>query len=110
MTTDVGVLLPVRIETRFKKGDLWLRVIPDDLWFIRSDERVTPTDAASDFAGFEVKAHDGADLREAIGQRLYQNGWPLRRLDLRQTTLEDRFVQAVTRGALASGQPEREAV
>ena len=42
MTTDLGVLLPVRIETRFKNGDLWLRVVPDEPWFVRDDPRITP--------------------------------------------------------------------
>jgi hypothetical protein len=42
MTTDLGVLLPVRIETRFRNGDLWLRVIPDEPWFVQDDPRITP--------------------------------------------------------------------
>ena len=42
MTTDLGVLLPIRIETRFKNGDLWLRVVPDEPWFVRDDPRITP--------------------------------------------------------------------
>ena len=42
MTTDLGVLLPLRMETRFKNGDLWLRIIPDEPWFVRDDPRVTP--------------------------------------------------------------------
>jgi hypothetical protein len=47
VSADLGVLLPVRIETRFKHGDLWLRVIPDDPWFIRSDERIAPAELAA---------------------------------------------------------------
>jgi ABC-2 type transport system ATP-binding protein len=69
-------------------------------------EHVTETSGGGEFAAFEVQARDGADLREAIGQRLYQNGWPLRRLDLRQVTLEDRFIQAVTRASLDDEQRE----
>ena len=42
MTADLGVLLPIRIETRFKNGDLWLRVVPDEPWFVRDDPRITP--------------------------------------------------------------------
>jgi ABC-2 type transport system ATP-binding protein len=38
-----------------------------------------------------------------------QSGWPLRRLDLRHVTLEDRFIQAVTRASLSDAD-EREAV
>jgi hypothetical protein len=47
MTTDLGVLLPVRIETRFKNGDLWLRVVPDEPWFVRDDPRITPGELAA---------------------------------------------------------------
>lgn len=40
----VGVLLPVRIETRFGPGDhLRVRIVPDEPWFTRHDEH--PTDA-----------------------------------------------------------------
>jgi hypothetical protein len=41
MPTDVGVLLPVRLETRFRDGDLWLRVVPDEPWFVRDDPRIS---------------------------------------------------------------------
>ena len=44
MTAELGVLLPVRIETRFKNGDLWLRVVPDEPWFVRDDPRITPAE------------------------------------------------------------------
>ncbi|MDR3638721.1 MAG: ATP-binding cassette domain-containing protein [Isosphaeraceae bacterium] len=60
-------------------------------------------------ASFEILARNGADLREALAQRVAQNGWPLRRLDRKHTTLEDRFIQAVTAEAKA-GEREREAV
>jgi hypothetical protein len=39
--TDVGVLLPLRIETRFRDGDLHLRVVPDEPWFVRDDPRIS---------------------------------------------------------------------
>jgi ABC-2 type transport system ATP-binding protein len=68
--------------------------------------RVEVAETDGEFAGFEVQAAEGADPREALGQRLYQGGWPLRRLDLRQVSLEDRFVQAVTRAELADGEAE----
>ncbi|MFG3712730.1 hypothetical protein [Micromonospora sp. NPDC047730] len=38
----VGVLLPVRIETRFSPGLLRLLVVPDEPWFARHDPRVSP--------------------------------------------------------------------
>ena len=37
----VGVLLPLRIETRFKPGQLLLRVVPDEPWFTGHDPAVT---------------------------------------------------------------------
>ncbi|MFN4258666.1 MAG: ABC transporter ATP-binding protein [Gemmataceae bacterium] len=43
----------------------------------------------------EVRTHDDQDLREAISLRLTKNGWPIRRLDLRQRRLEDHFVNVV---------------
>ncbi len=61
-----------------------------------------------DHSAFEIKTKDGADLREVLGQKLAGHGWPLRRLDLRRVTLEDRFIQAVTREELSDD--EREAV
>jgi ABC-2 type transport system ATP-binding protein len=42
-------------------------------------------------SGFEVKTRDYADLREALGNRVTSNGWPLRRLDLRRRSLQDRW-------------------
>jgi hypothetical protein len=47
VTAEVGVLLPVRIETRFRNGDLWLRVIPDEPWYVRDDVRITPTELSA---------------------------------------------------------------
>jgi hypothetical protein len=38
---EVGVLLPIRIETRFDPGKLRLRVIPDHPWFARHDQRTS---------------------------------------------------------------------
>jgi ABC-2 type transport system ATP-binding protein len=58
---------------------------------------------------FEIQTRDGADLREDLAQRVIQNGWALRQLDLRRTSLEDQFIQAVTRETLADS-AEREAV
>jgi ABC-2 type transport system ATP-binding protein len=61
--------------------------------------RVSLAQKDGDYATFEVQAVDGADLREMIAGRIVQNGWPLRKLDQRRTTLEERFIQAVTRQA-----------
>ncbi len=61
-------------------------------------------------ARFEVAgaAGDGADLREVVAARVVQNGWGLRRLDLRRSSLEERFVEAVRRataGSTSGGPP-----
>jgi ABC-2 type transport system ATP-binding protein len=42
-------------------------------------------------SAFEVKTHQFKDLREELGQRVAQHGWPLRRLDLRRRSLQDRW-------------------
>jgi ABC-2 type transport system ATP-binding protein len=67
--------------------------------------RVSVARRDGDYATFEVQATDGADLRETLAARVVQNGWSLRRLDLRRTTLEDRFIQAVTQQAVAAESP-----
>jgi len=72
-------------------------------------ERVQPTHTDGDYAAFEIQTRDGADLREELAQRVNQNGWPLRQLDIRRSTLEDRFIQAVTRETI-SAEAELEAV
>ncbi|MFC0678065.1 hypothetical protein ACFFGH_09440 [Lysobacter korlensis] len=38
---ELGVLLPVRIETRFRPGRLLVRVVPDEPWFTRHDPLVS---------------------------------------------------------------------
>ncbi len=48
------------------------------------------------------------DLREAVCHKLTSNGWPLRQLDLRRSSLEERFIQAVAQDTLAD--TRREAV
>jgi ABC-2 type transport system ATP-binding protein len=65
-------------------------------------EKVILTGRDGDHAAFKVQARDGADLREEMATRLFQNGWPVRRLDLKRTTLEDRFIQAVAQEELAA--------
>src|SRR6185312_1863734 len=69
-------------------------------------ERVTAGGQDGPFAELQVQTRDGRDLREAIGQKLSANGWPLRRLDLRCSSLEERFIQAVNREALADARRE----
>jgi ABC-2 type transport system ATP-binding protein len=63
--------------------------------------RVKPAGQDGEYAAFEIQAADGADLREMLAARVVQAGWPLRRLDLRRTSLEERFIQAVSKQAVA---------
>ena len=41
-----------------------------------------------------------------MSQKLVTNGWPLRQIDLRRSSLEERFAQVVGRGTLADVQSE----
>ncbi|AMV38934.1 hypothetical protein [Planctomyces sp. SH-PL62] len=51
-------------------------------------------------AAFDVATKDGEDPRETIASRLAANGWPLRALEARRRSLEERFVEAVSRSSL----------
>ncbi len=53
--------------------------------------QVTPKGGEDGLTFFEVRTHQRQDLREQISQRLAKNGWPLRRLDLRRRSLQDRW-------------------
>lgn len=55
------------------------------------------TEREGDCVSLAVQSRDGADLREALGRRMTEHGWPLRRLELSRVTLEERFIQAVAR-------------
>jgi ABC-2 type transport system ATP-binding protein len=69
-------------------------------------ERVAPAGNNGEHAAFEVHTRDSEDLREAICHKLVTNGWMLRRLDLRRSSLEERFAQVVSQDTLALAQPE----
>jgi ABC-2 type transport system ATP-binding protein len=69
-------------------------------------DRVATGNVDGPFAELQVMTRDGRDLREAIGQKLASGGWPLRRLDLRRSSLEERFIQAVNREMLADARRE----
>ncbi len=53
--------------------------------------QVTAGACDNGLASFEIRTHQRVDLREQISQRLSKNGWPLRRLDLRRRSLQDRW-------------------
>jgi ABC-2 type transport system ATP-binding protein len=56
-------------------------------------------DERDDAATFEVRARSGVDPRSDLARRIVGGGWELRRLDWRRSSLEDRFVAAVSRSA-----------
>jgi ABC-2 type transport system ATP-binding protein len=70
--------------------------------------RVRKAGEEAGVAEFDVQAREGDDPREEIARRLASGGWPLRRLDARRSSLEERFIDAVTRASLA--EPAKEAV
>jgi ABC-2 type transport system ATP-binding protein len=69
-------------------------------------DRVVAEGQDGPFAELRVQTRDGRDLREAVGAKLASGGWPLRRLDLRKSSLEERFIQAVNREAIADARQE----
>jgi len=77
---------------------------------VQGVERVTAAGKDGEFAAFTVLTKNGADLREALAKRLFEGGYPLRRLDLSRVTLEEKFIQAVARESAAGEARHREAV
>jgi ABC-2 type transport system ATP-binding protein len=69
-------------------------------------ERTTLVREEGAYSCFEVQTRRSEDLREAMSQKLVTNGWPLRQIDLRRSSLEERFAQVVGRGTLADVQSE----
>jgi ABC-2 type transport system ATP-binding protein len=64
-------------------------------------ERVIASGTDGATCRFEIHPRDNRDVREAISQKVVSGGWPLRRLDLKRSTLEERFAQAVTQDSRA---------
>jgi ABC-2 type transport system ATP-binding protein len=69
-------------------------------------ERATLVREDGGYSCFEVQTRGCEDLREAMVQKLVTNGWPLRQIDLRRSSLEERFAQVVGQGTLADVQAE----
>jgi ABC-2 type transport system ATP-binding protein len=59
-------------------------------------DRVVSTGADGGICSFEIHTRGNHDVRETVSQKVVSGGWPLRQLDLRKSTLEERFAQAVT--------------
>ncbi len=55
---------------------------------------IDPREVKDGLAAFDIRTHQDQDLRESISQRVSQNGWTIRQLDLRRPTLEDQFIAA----------------
>ena len=75
----------------------------------RGVKRATPTGATDGVASFEVKTEEDADLREELSARVIQNGWALRMIDLRRSSLEEKFIRAVSESEIGPGDVEIEA-
>jgi ABC-2 type transport system ATP-binding protein len=67
--------------------------------------RVSVIDQEGDVLRVEIQAQGGADLREVLAHRIIHNGWALRQLDLRRSSLEERFVRAVREATIARDEP-----
>lgn len=97
--SDLGILLPIRIETRFKNNDLWLRVIPDEPWFVRGDPRIAP-DELEALRRYTQTANESADRQAAGWQALASElGAP------RAVTLIRTFVKTGATGVLSVRSP-----
>ena len=75
----------------------------------RGIKRVTTMGVSDGVASFEILTEGEADLREELAGRIVQNGWALRQLDLRRSSLEERFVRAVTEASVVPDNAEIEA-
>ena len=69
-------------------------------------ERATLAREDGAYSCFEVHTRGSEDLREAMSHKLVSNGWPLRQIDLRRSSLEERFAQVVSQDTLADAQSE----
>lgn len=84
--TDVGVLLPLRIETRFRDGDLHLRVVPDDPWFVRDDPRISDGELTALRRYVDAaNAADGDDAVQVAWRELAAHVSPARAVFLLRT-------------------------
>jgi ABC-2 type transport system ATP-binding protein len=69
-------------------------------------EKVMVAQQQGEHASFQIQTQDDRDLREAVGRKLHSGGWAIRRLDLRRSSLEEQFTQAVSRDTLADSRRE----
>jgi ABC-2 type transport system ATP-binding protein len=69
-------------------------------------ERVIVARHEAEHGYFEVHPRGTKDLREAISVKLVSGGWPVRQLDLRRSSLEERFAQAVSQEPISDAHSE----
>jgi ABC-2 type transport system ATP-binding protein len=62
---------------------------------IEGVSRVSIISRDAGFSGFELATLNDRDVREAVCQKLTSSGWILRNLELKRSSLEERFVEAV---------------
>ncbi len=72
-------------------------------------ERVHLVDRDGEHATFEIVTKNGGDLREQLGAEVVSNGGTLRNLQLKNSSLEEKFVQAVSQASLADSRSLPEA-
>lgn len=67
---------------------------------IQGVARVGVLDQKGEIIKLEIQTRGGLDLREAIARMIIQNGWDLRLLDVKRSSLEECFVRAVREATL----------
>jgi ABC-2 type transport system ATP-binding protein len=80
--------------------------IRNGLLAIDGVRKVSITGRDGGLTSCEIHTREGADLREAICQRLTSAGWSLRNLELRRSSLEERFIEAVTKDSSVPAEVE----
>ncbi len=75
----------------------------------RGVRRVTLMSEEGGVAAFEVHTDGERDIREDLAARIIQNGWALRQIDVRRSSLEERFVRAVSEASVVPDNAEIEA-
>lgn len=78
MAVDVGVMLPLRIETRFDPGRLRLRIVPDEPWFVRHDPKYGEGEvtALTHYLDIVAVAASPAVAQQAWGELVAHVGGP----------------------------------
>src|SRR5262249_19597072 len=64
---------------------------------------VTTENLGDGMTSYLIRTTTGQDLREALSNRVARHNWPLRRLDLRRRSLQDRWNE-INNGAVAARQ------